>query len=125
MTGFPAILFLHFAPSKLRGAKSLKTELLANQRFHNKTRTQAASAHSQSRDATVRKLMAHALQIGVKAAFGLDIGMADQIADLRSFSTESAALAHDYPPKTRMFELGWRRATVRLVSGYSRSKISF
>lgn len=37
MTGFPAILFLHFAPSKLRGAKSLKTELLANQRFHNKT----------------------------------------------------------------------------------------
>ena len=39
--------------------------------------------------------MAYTLQIGVKTAFGLDIGMADQIANLRSLATESAALAHE------------------------------
>jgi hypothetical protein len=39
--------------------------------------------------------MAHALQVGVKTTLGLDVGMADKIADLRLFAAKIAFFAHD------------------------------
>ena len=39
--------------------------------------------------------MTHTLQVGIEAALGLDVGMADKIADLGLFAAEIAFFAHD------------------------------
>lgn len=39
--------------------------------------------------------MAHGLQVGVETALGLDVGMADQIADLSLLAADFTLFAHD------------------------------
>ena len=60
--------------------------------------TQATRTDDQRAYHAVGKLMPHLLQIGIEAALGLDIGMADKVADLRFFTAEIAFFAHDLPP---------------------------
>ena len=59
------------------------------------TGAQATGAHGQGAHGAVSELMTHALQVGVEAALGLDVGMADKIADLGLFAAEIAFFAHD------------------------------
>ena len=68
--------------------------LLASSGLHNAAGAQAAGAHVDGGNGAVGKLMADALQVGVEAALGLDVGMADKIANLRGLTTESTLFAH-------------------------------
>ena len=69
--------------------------LLGNHGLIHSTGTNAAGADIEGAHRTISKLMANALQIGVKTALGLDVGVADIIAALGRFAAESAYLAHD------------------------------
>ena len=74
--------------------KREKLALFARDGLGHGTRTQTTGADGQSANTAVRKLVTHALKIGVKAALGLDIGMAHEIANLGLFAAEIAFLAH-------------------------------
>lgn len=71
--------------------------LPVSQRLGYKAGAKATRANADGADSPVRRLMTHALQIGGETAFGLDVGMADQIAHLRLFTTKFAFFAHDVP----------------------------
>lgn len=68
--------------------------LFAHHGFGHNARTQTAGTDGQSANTAIRKLVTHALKIGVEAALGLDIGMAHEIANLGLFAAEIAFLAH-------------------------------
>lgn len=68
--------------------------LLAHQGLGDHPGADAAGANRESSHAAVSKLMPNALQVGVKTTLGLDIGMADKIANLGLFAAENAFLAH-------------------------------
>ena len=68
--------------------------LLAHQGLGNSARADAAGANREGSHAAVGKLVTNALKVGVKTTFGLDIGMADKIANLGLFAAENAFLAH-------------------------------
>lgn len=68
--------------------------LLAGGRLGDHAGTNAASADGKGADGTVSKLVAHTLEVRIEATFGLDVGMAHKIADLRLLAAESAFFAH-------------------------------
>lgn len=68
--------------------------LLALDRLGYYAGTQAAGANAHLAHCAIGSLVANALQIGFKSAFGFDVGMADQIADLGLFAAEFTFLAH-------------------------------
>ena len=87
--------------------KSMQLGLLASYRLNDHTGTQATSAHVHHAHGTVGELMTHTLQIGVEAALGLDVGVADQIAHLGSFAAEITFFAHGEPPYILTVEHSW------------------
>lgn len=68
--------------------------LFARQRLDHCARTDTAGTHTEGAYGTVGELMAHLLQVGIEAAFGLDVRVAHKIADLRFLSAEIAFSAH-------------------------------
>ncbi len=68
--------------------------LLAGNGLHNTAGTQATGADVQGSNGAIGKLMTHALQVGVKTTLCFDVGMADQIANLRGFAAECTLFAH-------------------------------
>jgi hypothetical protein len=74
--------------------KRLRLTLLTHQGLDHNARAQATGAHGKSPHTAVRKLVTHTLEVGVKTTLGLDIGMADEVANLGLFAAENAFLAH-------------------------------
>jgi hypothetical protein len=70
--------------------------LLAHRGLDHRAGTKATGAHGKGTHAAVRELMAHALKVGIKAAFGLDVGVAHKIANLGLFAAKNAFLAHTF-----------------------------
>jgi len=72
------------SPGVKKRAGALKKQTLfsgfLHQGFDDLAGTQAACAHAHSAHFAGRKLVAHALQIGLKGALGLDIRVADHVA---------------------------------------------
>ena len=67
---------------------------VANHWFYDAATANATGAGGHSAYGAVRKLMAHTLQIGIKAAFCLDVGVTDKIAHLRFFPAKNTDFAH-------------------------------
>lgn len=74
--------------------ESIRLIFLPGQRLGYQARAQAAGANAHSAHGAIRALMPDSLQIGGKAAFCLDIGMADQVANLRFFAAKITLFAH-------------------------------
>ena len=60
--------------------------------------TEATGANTDGTHATGRILVTDALQVRIKAALGLDIGMAHKVAGLGLFAANFTLLRHDNPP---------------------------
>ena len=82
--------------SGLKVAIDGRLGLLTHRGFGHRARAQATGAHRKGAHATVGKLVTHALQIGVEAALGLDVGVAHHITDLGLFAAKNAFLAHTF-----------------------------
>ena len=68
--------------------------LLANQGLGHHARTDATGADGKGPHAAIGELVPNALKVRVEATLGLDVGMADKIADLGLFAAEIAFFAH-------------------------------
>lgn len=81
--------------------------LLAHRRLVDHARPQATGANTHCANCAVRSLMANRLQIWRKTAFCLDVGMADEIANLGFFAAKIALFAHNILPllKNSLFNL--------------------
>jgi hypothetical protein len=77
----------------LRGDGSFAHEGL----FH-RAGTEAPGANADGAHTTGGVLVTDALQVRIKAAFGLDIGMAHKVAGLGLFAANFALFRHDNPP---------------------------
>ena len=82
--------------SGLKAAKDGRLGLLTHRGFGHRARTQATGAHRKGAHAAVGELVTHALQIGIEATLGLNVGVAHKIADLGLFAAKDAFLAHTF-----------------------------
>ena len=82
--------------SGLKAAKDWRLGLLAHRGLGHRARANATGAHGKGAHAAVGELVTHALQIGIEAALGLDVGVAHKIADLGLFAAKDAFLAHTF-----------------------------
>ena len=82
--------------SGLKAAKEGQLGLLTHRGLNNNARAQATGADGKGPHATVGELVTHALQIGIEATLGLNVGVAHKIADLGLFAAKDAFLAHTF-----------------------------
>ena len=64
----------------------------------NITGTNATSANGQCTNRPILRLVAHRLEIGVKAAIGLNVRVTDIVTMLGRFATKRTLLGHNIPP---------------------------
>mgnify|MGYP003623767492 CR=1 FL=1 len=83
---------------KIPARKSALFRFFVDHGLDDRAGTQAARADALGHHTTVGLLVAHVLQVGIKAALGLYVGMAHKVADLGLFSTYFALFRHGEPP---------------------------
>ena len=69
---------------------------LARNRLSDRARTDAAGAQRDGAYFSVRRLVPHRLQIGIEAAVGLDVRVADVVTRLGSLAAVFAFLGHGF-----------------------------